>query len=598
MRGDRTERVKLSDLAREEIRRRIVSGGFAMGRKLPEAELSDLLGMSKSPIREALLQLEREGLVEMPPDRTAQVFSMDREQIAELGELRQILEREALALALARNPAALAEALAPVVEGMAAAIEAGDTLRYRLLDQDFHNAIFGCCGNGFLRGNYQLLSFRIQALRTWLSLESDLNRISFADHQGLLALVQAGDAEGARALMHKHIGETTVNYLARFAAAPVSAPARVPLPEMERFARAALQAAGADDATVTAVVRALSHASGLGVDSHGYRLLPHYLAGLAGGRLNPRPAPRMVAGAGGAGVLDADNAHGALAGYVAAERAVALARAHGLGAVAIRNSSHFGAAGAYAMAVAEQGMMGLVVCNSDSFVRLHSGAERFHGTNPIAAAAPSDGPRPWLLDMATSAVPYNRVLLARALGVELPREVASDAEGRFVTDPGLAEMLAPLGGALYGYKGAGLAGLAEILSTAFSDAPLSPELPPMISDDMATPRRLGAFVLALDPGAFGGAKTFRAVVGRYVGRVRGSRRAGGEPVMAAGDREWEEEVRRKAAGIVLDPATVAALQTFAAERSLPPLVPTGGGDRPPAGGAQSDGSHHQEEEAT
>lgn len=578
MRVDKAERVKLSDLAHEEIRRRIVSGAFAMGRKLPEGELSELLGMSRSPIREALVQLEREGLVEMPPDRTAHVFAMDRAQIIDLGELREILEREALDLAMARSQPALAEALAAVVRDMGAAIEAGDAQRYRALDQDFHSAIFASCGNGYLRSNYLMLSFRIEALRTWLSLDSELNRISFADHQALASLVRGGDVTGAQALLHKHIGETTANYLARFATsspAGARAPLRVPLAEMEGFAARVLESTGADSVTVAAVIRALSHASGLGVDSHGYRLLPHYLAGLCRGRLNPRPALRLVAGKGGAGVLDADNAHGAVAAFAAADHAVAFARAHGLGAVAIRNSSHFGAAGAYAMAMADQGMMGLAVCNSDSFVRLHSGAARFHGTNPIAAAAPNEGTRPWLLDMATSAIPFNRVILARALGQHLPRDVAADAEGRFVIDPVAAEMLAPLGGALFGYKGAGLAGLAEILSAALSDAPLSVELPAMISDDMETPRRLGGFVLALDPEAFGGAAVFRAVVTRYIDLVRGSRRAGAEPVMAAGDREWEEEARRRSLGIVLDPDTVANLNAYAAERSLPPLVPTG-----------------------
>lgn len=575
-RPDTTDRVKLSDLAREEIRSRIVSGAFPMGRKLRESELAALLGMSKSPIREALVQLEGEGLVEMPPDRTAQVFSMSRDKITELGELRQILEREALELALARGRESLAEALDAVVAGMRAALDEGDAEGYRELDRDFHTAIFECCGNEFLRATYLMHSFRIQALRNRLSNDSDLNRISFTDHLGLLAAIRAGDAAGARELLHKHISETTANYVARFAdPAPAQAEAtvRVALPEMERFCQAALERLGADRPTVTAVVRALSHASGLGVDSHGYRLLPHYLEGLRRGRLNPRPELRLVSTTGGAALLDADNAHGALASYTAVEHATSLARVHGLGAVAIRNSSHFGAAGAYAMAIAEAGMMGLAFCNSDSFVRLHGGAMRFHGTNPIAAAAPCDGPRPWLLDMATSAIPYNRVLLARALGTELARDVAADAEGRFVTDPMQAEMLAPLGGALFGYKGAGLGGLAEIFSTAFSDAPLSPELPPMVSDDMETPRRLGAFVLALDPAAFGGAEVFRAVVSRYLAAVRGSRRAGTEPVLAAGDREWQEEARRRTQGIVLDRDTVSALNVFAAERSLPPLQP-------------------------
>jgi LDH2 family malate/lactate/ureidoglycolate dehydrogenase/DNA-binding GntR family transcriptional regulator len=580
MRLDKADRVKLSDLAREAIRERIISGAFPMGRKLREADLSDLLGMSKSPIREALLQLESEGLIEMPPDRSAQVFSMGPDEIAQLGELRQILEREALDLAMTRSPAQLAHALGIVIDQMRTAMDAGDTTRYRLLDLDFHTAILDACGNSFLRANYQMLAFRIQALRNWLSLDAELNRISFADHQGLLDAVRAGDSAAARALLHKHISETTANYLSRFASTASDGPAdppRVHLPEIERFCRDALMAIGADDATTGAMVRALSHASRLGVDSHGYRLLPHYLQGLRRGRLNPRPAMRFAAERGGAGVLDADNGHGMLAGYMAVDHAVNAARAHGIGAVSIRNSSHFGAAGAYAMAIADAGMLGMAFCNSDSLVRLHGGAARFHGTNPIAMAAPTDLDRPWLLDMATSSIPYNRVLLFRGLGRDLPSEVAADAEGRFVTDPHLVEMLAPLGGALFGYKGAGLAGLAEILSTALGNAPLSFELPPMVSDEMETPRHLGAFVLAIDPSAFGGAEAFRAVVTRYVTAIRQSSRAGSDPVMAAGDREWQEEARRLRDGILLDPDTITSLNDFAAEQSIPALQLAGTG---------------------
>jgi len=577
----RTERLKLSDFARDAIRDRIISGFFRMGRRLPESELAELLGMSKSPVREALLQLESEGLVEMPPDRTAHVFSMTPASIAELGELRQILEREATQLAMARNCEALAQSLADIIDDMRAALDSEDAARYRLLDRDFHAAIFELCGNGYLKSNYAMLSFRIQALRNWLSRESELNRISLSDHVDLARCVQQGDTDGAQAILHKHIEETTANYLARVDApggdAALAEPATqgVALPEMERFARQALAAVGADEGTIAAVTRALSHASGLGVDTHGYRLLPHYLEGLRRGRLNPSPCPRIVEGRGGGAVLDADNAHGAVAGYEAATRAVDLARRHGLGAVAVRNSSHFGAAGAYAMAVAEAGMMGFAFCNSDSFVRLHDGAQRYHGTNPIAAAAPSSGPRPWLLDMATSSIPFNRVQLARALGVPLPSDVASDADGRPVTAPSQAEMLVPLGGALFGYKGAGLAGLAEILTTALSDSPLSVELPPMISDDMETPRRLGAFVMAIDPAAFSGADVFKTVVARYVDSVRHSRALPRSRVLAAGDREWEEEERRRVEGIRLDRTTIDALNRFAAERSIPPLRPVG-----------------------
>ena len=163
---------------------------------------------------------------------------------------------------------------------------------------------------------------------------------------------------------------------------------------------------------------------------------------------------RITSTFGAIAALDADHGHGALATYTAMRHAVGLAQTLGLGAVAIRNSSHFGPAGAYALAAAEAGCIGLTVCNTDSLVRLHDGAAGFHGTNPIACAVPTGGERPWLLDMATSAIPYNRVLLNRSLGRALPPGVASAADGSDTTDPERAVMLAPLGGA-FGYKGAG-----------------------------------------------------------------------------------------------------------------------------------------------
>ncbi|WP_282025423.1 Ldh family oxidoreductase [Limimaricola cinnabarinus] len=578
------DRQKLSEQAREAIRERIVGGEFPLGRKLPEAELVGLLKMSKSPIREALLQLEREGLVEMASGRSARVFTMGVEEIAELGELRLMLELQAVRMAIERNPAPLQSALDDITARMQEALSRGDSDSYKLLDRDFHDAIFAHCGNSFLRDNFRRLSFRVQALRNRLSLDDALNRKSLGEHVTIAKAVAAGRGEEAVALLSSHIGDTIEAYLARIAAEAepgkqaALAPVRVALGEMERFSRAALTAVGADAPTVEAVTRALLHASAHGVDTHGFRLLPHYLHGLAEGRLNKAPKLCFARETGGACVLDADDAHGARAGYAAVERALELARTHGLAAVAIRGSSHFGAAGAYALEIARHGMMGLAFCNSDSFVRLHGGAARFHGTNPIAAAAPAgEGERPWLLDMATSAIPFNRVQLNRSLGASLPEDVASDGRGANVTDPSVVEMLAPLGGALFGYKGAGLAGLAEIFSTAFSDAPLSFELPPMISDDMATPRRLGAFVMALDPEAFGGRAVFEGVIRRYLAAIAASPAAPGESVMAPGAREWAEAERRREQGMTLDRSAVEALDRFAQEQGIAPLVHRSGG---------------------
>lgn len=328
----------------------------------------------------------------------------------------------------------------------------------------------------------------------------------------------------------------------------------VSVSDLERFCREVLAAAGADEASVDAAARAMMHGTRLGVDSHGVRLLDHYVTAMTGGRVNPRPHLELVQESGAVATLDADNAHGARAAYYGMEQAIRLARQSGIGAVAIRNSSHFGPAGAYALAAAEAGLIGVATCNSDSFVRLHDGAAPFHGTNPIACAVPSGGNQPWLLDMATSAIPGNRVELYKSLGQELPEHTASDAEGLDTRDPEAVSMLAPLGGS-FGFKGAGLAGLAEIFSAVLTGMRLSFDITPMGGPDFSTPRGLGAFVLALKPDTFVDRPTFEAGMTRYLDALRSSAPRSGASVMAPGDREWAEAERRMRNGVPLDPAT-------------------------------------------
>ncbi len=303
--------------------------------------------------------------------------------------------------------------------------------------------------------------------------------------------------------------------------APGQASPKVALNALEHFCRLALGAAGADEPTVDAAARAMMHGSRLGIDSHGVQLLNHYVTVLMNGRVNPRPKLRFIGALGGVATLDADHGHGALAAYMAMDHAVFVAQNSGICAVAIRNSSHFGPAGAYALAAAEAGCIGFVTCNSDSFVRLHDGAAPFHGTNPIACAVPAGDEPPWLFDMATSAIPYNRVKLAQSLGTTLPGGAASDADGRDTQISDEVRMLAPLGG-VFGYKGAGLAGMAEILSAVLTGMKLSFEAAPMAGPDFSTPRQLGVFVLAINPGAFLDQQDFRDRMKHYLASLRTS----------------------------------------------------------------------------
>ena len=339
--------------------------------------------------------------------------------------------------------------------------------------------------------------------------------------------------------------------------------------ELERFCKDVLRASGADAESAEAAARAMLHASLLGVDSHGVRLLPHYDRVIRGGRVSGAPNMAFRRTSGATGLLDADNAHGARAAYAAVDHVCDLAAEQGVGAVGIRNSSHFGAAGAYAVAITQREMMGVVFCNSDSFVRLHDGAARFHGTNPIAVAVPTGEGHPWLLDMATSAVPYNRVQLYKSLGRELPDHTASDASGTDTRDPEDADMLAPLGGE-FGFKGAGLAGMVEIFSAVLTGMRLSAEILPMPGPNISTPREMGAFVMALDPNAFAGGEAVRDGMERYLTALRASPARDGGTVMAPGDREWAEAARRRREGVPVDPDTAGEFERLAEEEGIVP----------------------------
>src|SRR5699024_2008027 len=354
--------------------------------------------------------------------------------------------------------------------------------------------------------------------------------------------------------------------------------ARVDGDALAAFCRAVLAGAGADKQTTEAVTHAMMHGSRFGIDSHGVRLLEHYVKVICGGRVNGAPRMRFAASLPATAILDADHGHGALAPHTAMARAKERARARRLVAVTIRNTSHFGPAGAYAIEAAYDDMIGMAFCNSDSFVRLHGGACRFHGTNPIAMAVPSGGARPWLLDMATSAIPYNRIRLYQSLGLALPAGVASLEDGCDTDDATEATMLAPLGGA-FGFKGAGLAGVVEIFSAVLTGMKLSFELLPMSGEDISTPRGMGAFVLAIDPTAFVEKAVFEDGMRRYLEALHGSPAAADEKVLAPGDREWAELERREELGIPIDPQTEQAFRAFAEDLAIPmpALVEPGGG---------------------
>lgn len=319
--------------------------------------------------------------------------------------------------------------------------------------------------------------------------------------------------------------------------------------------------AGAQETDAEATTRALIHASRIGVDSHGVRLVGHYVRLLQTGGINRRPTIIFERTGPATGQLNADGGLAHPAAYRAMNEAVQLARETGIGAVGVHHSSHFGAAGAYVVEATRHGMISLIMSNSDAAVSLFGGAQPFHGTNPIAMAAPVKNSDPWFMDIATSSIPFNRVKLYRSLGLQLPTGVAADSAGHSTQDALAASFLQPLGGEGFGFKGAALAGLVAILAGALTGAALDPVMVGTDEEQNSQKRQnVGHFAIAIDPARFVGHAAYELAMNRYLDLLRSGPSVDPlHPVMAPGDREWKEAKRRATNGIPVDFETIKIL---------------------------------------
>ncbi|WP_431862495.1 Ldh family oxidoreductase [Azospirillum sp.] len=338
---------------------------------------------------------------------------------------------------------------------------------------------------------------------------------------------------------------------------------RVGRTALEDFITALLAKGGAAEDGARATARAVVDASARGFDTHGVRLVPHYAATLAAGRINPKPVLRFTRQAAAAGHLDADNGFGHLPSYRAIDEAIAMADEAGIAAVAVARSSHHGATGCYTMAAAAKGYAAIGMTHADAIVVPHDGVKPFHGTNPISFAMPVEGEEPMLLDMATSSIPLNRVFLRRATGQPLPPEVAVDEAGAVTTDPHKATALLPLGGTTYGYKGAGLAAVVDVLCSAFTGMLHGAALPQFAGPDLSQPAELGHFFIVLRPDVFRPLAEINGRMAAFLADLRGQPAKPGTRVMAPGDPERELQEDRRRHGIPVDLVTWDALRDLA-----------------------------------
>lgn len=206
-------RGSLTSDALKEIRRRIIEAELQLGEALSESALANLLGVSKTPVREALVQLRHEGLVEIFPQRGTFVFQISAEMVRDMCDFRRVLESAALRRSGMNCWGQLVDTMEPCIRSMQQAVAEQDTATYRRLDAAFHRAFFKFCGNRLLADAYEDIEFRVQSLRTRLSVKHLNNAISLKEHEEIVHALVTRDVERAAELLVQHISMTEQNYL-------------------------------------------------------------------------------------------------------------------------------------------------------------------------------------------------------------------------------------------------------------------------------------------------------------------------------------------------------------------------------------------------
>jgi DNA-binding GntR family transcriptional regulator len=215
-RGLRVPRTGLHAQAATKLRTLIVRGDLLPGEQLLEASLSAALGISRTPLREALKQLATEGLVELQLNRSAVVAPLRREELTELFEAVSAIERCAAELAAIRMTAQDTQRLEALQMRIERHHDRGEVRDYFEANQQIHSAIVGLAGNGVLKATHEALLPRVERARFFALSAHGRWDESVQEHRQILTALKVGDAERAGRLLGHHVcrtGEIVANTL-------------------------------------------------------------------------------------------------------------------------------------------------------------------------------------------------------------------------------------------------------------------------------------------------------------------------------------------------------------------------------------------------
>lgn len=315
-----------------------------------------------------------------------------------------------------------------------------------------------------------------------------------------------------------------------------------------------------EDAKICADV--LMESDRRGIESHGCnRFKPIYIDRIEDGIQNPVTEYEILKETCTTLVADAHDGMGMVASHKMMTSLIEKAKKYGIAMGVIRNSTHYGIAGYWAMMASKEGMIGITGTNARPSIAPTFGVENMLGTNPLTFAFPTDEEFPFVLDCATSITQRGKIEYYARSGKDTPKGMVIGRDGSALTDsPEILKRLtdgsaalAPLGGIgeeLAGYKGYGYAAVVEILSAALQGGQFLKALCGKDDQGKKAPYHLGHFFIVIDPEAFLGLENFKKTTGEILRELRASEKAPGEDrIYTAGEKEYLVWLGRKDKGV-------------------------------------------------
>jgi LDH2 family malate/lactate/ureidoglycolate dehydrogenase len=340
--------------------------------------------------------------------------------------------------------------------------------------------------------------------------------------------------------------------------------------DLVRFATEVCQAEGVRRADAELLADSLVQANLWGHHSHGVLRLSWYIDRLRSGAMKADARPELAVDAGAVAVIDGRDGIGQTMAARAADEAVARARVHGVAAVGVRNSNHFGTAAYFTRRVSSQGCVGLLTTNASPAMAPWGGRVKAVGNNPWSVSAPAGRYGAMTMDLANTAVARGKIYLARERGETIPEGWATDSTGQPTTDPTAAieGLILPMGG----HKGYVISVMLDVLSgvltgSKFGDGVHGPYEPLPRSGS-------GHLMVALHVEAFMAADVFERRMEDLIAQLKAVPTApGSEDVSFPGELEERSQQNSLRAGVELPAATVGTLRSLATQTDVAPPRP-------------------------